>query len=216
MLGVMISFPGQAISAHGVDGPWNLSEVTILSGGDDALVEDSEVDWHQTQAHLAGHFEPPDSDVDGVPDAIDNCPAQNNLVQDDVDSDGIGDSCDDDLDGDGITGDLDCSDYDPMSTSIPPDIELEFLGPADLQMSDATPVSGAGTVYDVVRGDLADMSATQGLGSATCLASSLVSNALTDATMPSPGSGFFYLARARNSCGQSAFSVQPSLTASCP
>ena len=37
---------------------------------------------------------PPDSDLDGVPDATDNCPATPNGDQRDTDGDGIGDECD--------------------------------------------------------------------------------------------------------------------------
>jgi hypothetical protein len=38
---------------------------------------------------------PPDSDADGVPDNVDNCPTVCNPLQFDADSDGIGDLCDD-------------------------------------------------------------------------------------------------------------------------
>lgn len=36
---------------------------------------------------------PPDSDADGVPDALDNCPTVPNPLQEDTDLDGIGDAC---------------------------------------------------------------------------------------------------------------------------
>ena len=48
-----------------------------------------------------------DSDQDGVADALDNCPGEQNSDQLDVDDDGIGNICDGDLDGDGIANALD-------------------------------------------------------------------------------------------------------------
>jgi hypothetical protein len=46
---------------------------------------------------------PPDADGDGVPDATDNCPDVTNTDQSDIDGDGLGDECDEDMDGDGYT-----------------------------------------------------------------------------------------------------------------
>lgn len=43
-----------------------------------------------------------DGDGDGIPDSIDNCPADPNPDQADGDGDGEGDACDDDRDGDGV------------------------------------------------------------------------------------------------------------------
>jgi len=43
-----------------------------------------------------------DDDEDGLTDCNDNCPDVANVDQDDLDTDGIGDACDDDIDGDGV------------------------------------------------------------------------------------------------------------------
>lgn len=49
---------------------------------------------------------PADTDADGVPDSLDNCPADPNPFQADFDDDGVGDACDD-ADGDGVLDDVD-------------------------------------------------------------------------------------------------------------
>ena len=48
-----------------------------------------------------------DSDGDGLPNSLDNCPGEANGTQADFDGDDIGDACDDDIDGDGFLNDED-------------------------------------------------------------------------------------------------------------
>ncbi|MEC8022679.1 MAG: transporter, partial [Myxococcota bacterium] len=53
-----------------------------------------------------------DNDDDKVSDHIDNCPTVINPTQLDLDKDGIGDECDDDIDGDGFSNEDDSCPYD--------------------------------------------------------------------------------------------------------
>jgi len=53
-----------------------------------------------------------DTDMDGIPDFLDNCPSVANNSQTDLDNDGIGDACESDTDGDGVSDALDC---DPLN-----------------------------------------------------------------------------------------------------
>ncbi len=48
-----------------------------------------------------------DTDQDGIADDLDNCPLAANPDQQDLDGDGIGDLCDEDIDGDGINNEVD-------------------------------------------------------------------------------------------------------------
>lgn len=56
-----------------------------------------------------------DTDNDGVDDDVDNCPADANTNQSDIDSDDIGDACDVDIDGDGIDN---AADNCPVDASL--------------------------------------------------------------------------------------------------
>ncbi len=58
-----------------------------------------------------------DTDGDGVSDTQDNCPSVANADQADLDGDGTGDVCDNDIDGDGVANALDAFPLDPTETT---------------------------------------------------------------------------------------------------
>ncbi len=65
-----------------------------------------------------------DTDVDGIPDACDNCPSTANADQRDFDLDGIGDVCDGDQDNDGVLNASDlCPDTGPPGNPDPVDAD---------------------------------------------------------------------------------------------
>jgi hypothetical protein len=80
-----------------------------------------------------------DTDGDGEPDVLDNCPAISNPGQENQDNDAFGDVCDGDRDGDGVdngadifpddgSGWLDCGDGLPAATCDVPYTLFEFRG----------------------------------------------------------------------------------------
>ena len=55
----------------------------------------------------------------------DNCPEVSNTDQNDLDDDGLGDACDNDMDGDGAVSEADCDDQDALSTTVANDADCD-------------------------------------------------------------------------------------------
>ncbi len=79
-------------------------------------------------AYSPGKSALPDADGDGIPDEQDNCPDVPNPDQADLDGDGVGDACDDDIDGDGILNE----DDNCPTTPNPDQADLDGDGVGDV------------------------------------------------------------------------------------
>jgi hypothetical protein len=150
-----------------------------------------------------------DGDGDGFQDGADNCPNVDNPSQADGDRDGVGDACDDcpsvfdptqfDGDGDGAGDACDCAPADPGALRVPGEVaNLTFGGDqVSLMWDSAAPGAGTGALYDVLQ----QPNPNQAGVVAVCVASGLTGGMLQDMTLPPAGGVFYYLVRARNTCG---------------
>jgi hypothetical protein len=73
-----------------------------------------------------------------------------------------------------------------------------------------SPVAGA-TRYDVLRGLISALPVGPGGGDESCF-DNLGATSVIDATVPAPGTGFFYLSRGENGCGNGTYGFQSNLT----
>ena len=126
----------------------------------------------------------------------------------DADVDGIGDPCD-------------CAPGDAGAFAAPREVR-EVVFDADgstLGWEPQDAVTGPGLVYDSARGDLDALRTAGAVPPSLCLGAS-ASPSLSDPQEPSPGAGFFYLVRARNTCGDGGWgkdsSGAPRLSPGCP
>lgn len=124
------------------------------------------------------------------------------------------------LDSDARGDDCDCAPSDPTAFAVPAEIaKVRFAGDkTTLTWTPTAPAYGSATIQDVVRGALAGLPVGSG-ATETCLADAEPGANLSDATVPTIGTGFWYLIRARNPCGNggygSASDGTPRSTATC-
>lgn len=86
----------------------DVAEILVFSGAlDDQSLNDVGYYLSSKWGIATDFFSPDDPERDGVDNDSDNCPDGFNPGQEDADTDGIGDACDDDMDGDGVGNGLD-------------------------------------------------------------------------------------------------------------
>ena len=112
---------------------------------------------------------------------------------------------DTDLDAhpDAACGGSDCNDSNPLVWSVPEEVAnlaLTSMSPTDLAWDDQGDLVGPETTYDLVSGPLSAVAGIDFSASA-CLQSGAGTSYLDRRPEPEPGQGFWFLARARNSCG---------------
>jgi hypothetical protein len=112
-----------------------------------------------------------------------------------------------DSDGDGHPDGCDCAPGDPQAFAVPGEVQrVRWPDGSTLAWDSAMATSGAGTLYDVLAGDLVEVGLAGAGPGDVCLADDLAATQITDATpAPSSGSGLFFLVRAVNACGQGPY-----------
>jgi hypothetical protein len=110
-----------------------------------------------------------------------------------------------DEDGDSYADGEDCAAGDPGVFSEPAEVrDLGFRSDErTLVWQDAAASGGPDTRHDVVRGLVGDLPV--GAPSERCIASGIDAAEAVDEEQPDPASGFYYLVRARNTCGTGTY-----------
>jgi hypothetical protein len=119
----------------------------------------------------------------------------------DYDGDAIPDWEDLDDDDDGVPDDIDCADFSPSVTTPPgnvPNLEVTQIGAGTKLKWDR---AFQGHTSNIYRGSV------DTYFSDTCLFSEQPSRTVIDTDDPPAGAGFYYLASARNGCGESESAV---------
>jgi hypothetical protein len=83
-------------------------------------------------------------------------------------------------------------------------------------------VAAGATSSDLVTGRLSGLPVGPGGGDESCLGNDIPGNTATDASIPSPGTGVWYLVRGSSFCGVGPYGLQgappgtPRVTTTCP
>jgi len=112
----------------------------------------------------------------------------------------------------------DCAPRDPDAWEPAPEVPRLHVrrtdstedGEVEISWTDTSAVSGAATLYDLFSGGILALQADGGLAGAACLSPDLVGLSLEDdRPAGAPGDGWWYLARAQNSCGSGSLGPGP-------
>jgi len=126
-----------------------------------------------------------------------------------------------DADADGITDACDCAPGNGAAYDVPGEVSgVGFASAGLLSWSSWNAAAGSGTVYDLLRGDLAGLRSGVPVASASCVATGIVATAFSDPSDPGPAGGYVYLVQARNACGAGGYGAatdgSPRTHAACP
>jgi len=125
-----------------------------------------------------------------------------------------------DADGDGRDNLADCRPDDPTVLASPGEVTGLAFGADRLTLSwnSASPSAGSATEHQVLRGLVTALPA--GGASDSCLVAGTPASSLADAELPPSDSAFWYLVRARNTCGTGTYGSTsggiPRLGTACP
>ncbi len=113
-----------------------------------------------------------------------------------------------DRDGDGTINVLDCAPDDGGAFAVPAEVTGLIVAPDEqtLSWSVLSPNAGSGTSYQVVRGIAGEWPVGSG-GSESCLETGTPALSGSDSSLPPAGSAFWYLVRAKNSCGNGGYGL---------
>ncbi|HEY3176912.1 MAG TPA: hypothetical protein VGK94_14240 [Candidatus Polarisedimenticolia bacterium] len=105
---------------------------------------------------------------------------------------------------------LDCAPNDATAFARPGEIRsVTFPAESSIAWAPAGQIAGAGTVYDVMRGALAQLPVGKAPGE-TCLVQSTPDASLSVGSGPPAGTGFYYLVRGGNACGVGSYGFETS------
>ena len=118
-----------------------------------------------------------------------------------------------DTDGDGVCNPADCASANPSVWASPGEVgDVAFAADwTTMSWSSLATQAGAGTIYDVLQGDLAEFPVGSGAAE-TCLATDLDATSLDTGAPPGEGAGWYLLVRGRNVCASGSWGTTSSGT----